>query len=222
MAWIESHQALGHHPKTLRLASLLKCSVPTAVGYCQFLWWWALDYAPDGVVPIDAKAVAASACLWRGKPETFWKGLLESGFVEETDSSEQLRIHDWMVYAGSYVKKRRDDAERKRRERSAGRMVDSPVENAGPSNGQTTDVRANQPYQPYQPENNQPDQDIPPGPPSDRPKGGEGLETCPECEMPVDAKGEGHGLTRHPGRIRNCSLDHQAPYEWPDLVAQVT
>jgi len=39
VAWIESHQTLGQHPKTRKLARLLNISAPTAVGHLQFLWW---------------------------------------------------------------------------------------------------------------------------------------------------------------------------------------
>jgi len=46
-----------------------------------------------------------------------------------------------------------------------------------------------------------------------------GSEVCPECEMLVDRNGDGHGLTKRPGRVRNCSLDHRKPYEWVELVA---
>jgi hypothetical protein len=43
---------------------------------------------------------------------------------------------------------------------------------------------------------------------------GDDPETCPECELPVDRNGAGHGLSKRPGRVRNCSLDHLKPYEW--------
>lgn len=46
-----------------------------------------------------------------------------------------------------------------------------------------------------------------------------GAETCPECDMPVDRNGQGHGLTRGADRVRNCSLDHQAPWEWQRELA---
>ncbi len=49
MAWIESHQALGQHPKTIRLAAILgRAQMPTVVGHLHYLWWWAFDYARDG------------------------------------------------------------------------------------------------------------------------------------------------------------------------------
>jgi hypothetical protein len=104
MAWIESHQSLGHHPKTLRLAHELRCSVACAVGYLHFLWWWAVDYAPDGVLAISDQEVVAKACMWSKKSQVFWAALLSAGFVEQ--SGEELRIHDWMDYAGKLAEQR--------------------------------------------------------------------------------------------------------------------
>lgn len=100
MAWIESHQELGRHPKTIRLAQELKCDPPHAVGYLHFLWWWCLDYATDGIVAHAAQPIAAHACFWRGRVDRFWQALLAAGFVDACDGSQDVRIHDWGDYAG--------------------------------------------------------------------------------------------------------------------------
>lgn len=118
MAWIESHQALGHHPKTLRLASGLHSGVPGAVGYLHLLWYWALDYAPDGVITSDKLEAAARACMWTRRSERFWAAMLSAKFVDEAE--EGVRIHDWHDYAGRLVERRRADAERKRVQRKSG------------------------------------------------------------------------------------------------------
>src|SRR5215471_14073720 len=120
MAWIESHQALGRHPKTIHLAELLKVRVPEAVGLLQFLWWWALDYAPNGLVTAGDKPVVARACLWHRKPDDFWGALLSAGFVEDA-GTDVLKIHDWMDYAGRLIQRREANAERKRRARDVPR-----------------------------------------------------------------------------------------------------
>jgi|SRR5215471_2708287 len=131
MAWIESHQALGRHPKTIRLAGLLKVRVPEAVGLLQFLWWWALDYAADGRIAMVDQYVVARACMWHGSPSQFWQALLEVGFVEAAaEQPETWKIHDWMDYAGRLVERRKADAERKRVHRtSAGRAAGRPAQN---------------------------------------------------------------------------------------------
>jgi len=229
MAWIESHQALGHHPKTLALASALNCTLPTAVGHLQYLWWWALDYAQDGVVKPPSKTLVVRACLWRGKPEKFWSALLEAGFIEPVGDLEgSVRIHDWTEYAGRLIEKRKKDADRKRGNRASaslreedsdGRPLDSP-EDAVPDGARNSGGR--RAYQPTnQPDTNQPtgNQPTPPSPPLHQASGGDGPETCPECDLPIDRNGDGHGLSKSPGRIRNCSLDHVAPRDWPQLLS---
>jgi len=112
MAWIESHQSLGQHPKTIRLAGLLKVRVPEAVGLLQFLWWWALDYAADGQVAVADQQVVARACQWHGPPAKFWDALSEVGFVEPSERPEAWKIHDWMDYAGRLVERRAANAAR--------------------------------------------------------------------------------------------------------------
>ena len=71
MAWIESHQELGRHPKTRRLMRQLGVSLPTAIGHLHCLWWWALDFAQEGeITKYDAEAIA-DAALWDGEPQMF-------------------------------------------------------------------------------------------------------------------------------------------------------
>src|SRR5215471_2583384 len=78
MPWIESHQMVGHHPKTIRLAELLRVSLPTAVGHVHYLWWWALDFAPTGAIR-TSPTVLARACEWRGSAEKFVQALVAAG-----------------------------------------------------------------------------------------------------------------------------------------------
>lgn len=113
MAWIESHQSLGNHPKTIRLARELKVGVPTAIGYLHLLWWWALDYAPVGTLSPLRRDAATQACRWSKDPDRFWRALGSAGFVDELPDGT-LAIHDWAEYAGRLVQRREIDAERKR------------------------------------------------------------------------------------------------------------
>jgi hypothetical protein len=115
MAWIESHQAVGHHPKTILLAKLLKCRLPAAVGYLHFLWWWAIDYAPSGRIGRFSAPVLAHACELPGPPEVFMDALTGAGFVDASDSDPS--IHDWDIYAGRLIARRQKDADRKRTSR---------------------------------------------------------------------------------------------------------
>lgn len=124
MAWIESHQELGRHPKTRRAAKLLSTSRAAVIGHIHCLWWWALDFAQDGVLTkFDADEIA-DACLWDGEPEAFVTGLVGAGFLDAVDG--QLVVHDWGEYAGRLIERRTSDAERKRRSRGNERMSGRP------------------------------------------------------------------------------------------------
>ena len=107
MAWIESHQELGAHPKTRRLARALKCSIPAAIGHLHCLWWWALDYAQDGnLAGLDLDDIAV-ACMWEGDPEVLVAALSAARFVDEDG-----HLHDWQDYAGKLIDRRVRNRER--------------------------------------------------------------------------------------------------------------
>lgn len=126
--WIEAHQALGRHPKLLRLAHLLGCNPPQAVGHLMYLWWWAVDYAADGDLTGYPAEMIARICHWDGDPEAFIRALLECGrtpnspgFLEQ-DEEGRLLIHDWHDYAGRLLQRRERDKARYRRLREARRV----------------------------------------------------------------------------------------------------
>lgn len=112
MAWIESHQSLGAHPKTKKLARRLGCSVPQAVGHLQFLWWWALDYAPSGDLSRFEDDDIADAVLWDGDSAKLVSALVDAGFLDDRI------IHDWPEYTGRLLDRREANAERKRMSRA--------------------------------------------------------------------------------------------------------
>jgi len=103
MAWLPSHQELADHPKTRRAARRLDVSIVTMVGHLHFLWWWALDHAPDGDLErFDAEDIAEAA-RWDGDPEVFLKALVDCGpgggpgFIDGDG-----RLNDWSEYGGKY------------------------------------------------------------------------------------------------------------------------
>lgn len=116
MAWIESHQELARHPKTLRLARLLGVSVPAAIGHLQLLWWWAMDFASDGSLADFEAEEIATAVMWDGDPDVLVAALLAAKFVDGGPGAYE--IHDWHDYAGRLVTRRQANAERMRNARS--------------------------------------------------------------------------------------------------------
>ena len=138
MAWIESHQAVGRHPKTKKLARLLGVSLPAAVGHLHYLWWWALDFAQDGVLDkFDAEDIA-DAMQWDGDADQLVEALLASSFIDHTD--EGLVIHDWAEYAGKLLERREKDRARKR---SAAEAAGVPSTFRRSSNGKSTEADGN-------------------------------------------------------------------------------
>ena len=159
MAWIESHQSLLTHRKTLKAAELLGISRVLLIGHLHILWWWALDNSEvDGTLHECTPTVIAEAAGWSrrgstGRAEAFVKALLESGFLEATASGYAL--HNWYNYAGKLNEKRAKDRERKSgfQRNSNGTPVEFqrsssgvPAEVAGTN--LTSSSSTNQPYQP--------------------------------------------------------------------------
>lgn len=116
MAWIEAHQELPRHPKTKRLAKMLKISIPQAVGHLFLFWWWVLDYADDGnLSKYDAYDIA-DAAQWDGDAEEFLNAMINCGsgdghgFIERYETS--MCVHDWETYSGRLVEKREKNRQR--------------------------------------------------------------------------------------------------------------
>ncbi len=149
MAWLPSHQSIGHHPKTRKLARHLKISLPATIGHLHLLWWWALDYAPNGNLSRYESADIAEACMFDGDPETFFTALHEAGFLDLSSDDEWI-IHDWGEYGGKYVEQKNQDAERKRQNRNKKKLQTQavpppsnsfPVDSLSVSPGRPLDVQ---------------------------------------------------------------------------------
>lgn len=112
MAWLESHQSLGEHPKTKKLCRLLGISKREAVGTLHLLWWWALDYAEDGDLSRYDDLDIAIGADWDQPESPFVEALVSSGFLERV--GDRLLIHDWMDYAGKLIERREKNAQRMR------------------------------------------------------------------------------------------------------------
>jgi len=132
MPWIESHSNLGRHPKTRRLCRLLNLSLPTAIGHLHLLWYWTLEFAPDGCLAGYTAQDIADGAYWEGDCERFVEALLAAGFLE--DRGGALVVHDWRDYAGRLLA----DRERKRARRA---NEEPPSEGGAPADApQTADA----------------------------------------------------------------------------------
>lgn len=115
MSWIELHQSVLRHPKTIRLAASLGKPRQFTVGVLAELWCWALDAAEEGG-PLTAPEVAAGAD-WPGNATKFAEALTDAGYLDRAEDGRYW-LHDWWDYAGRMIKKRADNRERMRNARA--------------------------------------------------------------------------------------------------------
>ena len=116
MAWIELHQSVWTHKKTIMLAALLDIDEIYAAAHMSKLWTWALDNAQDGDLSGLPARVIAFGAGWKGDADEFVRAAIKAGWLDETD--EGLVIHDWYDYAGRLIEKREANRERMRKARA--------------------------------------------------------------------------------------------------------
>jgi len=116
MAWIELHQSVWTHRKTLMLGHALGLPPAYAAAHMMQLWCWALDNAPDGDLSGLPPAVVAAGAGWAGDPDLFVEAAATVGYLDRDGDS--LRIHDWHDYAGKLIERREQQRERMRQARS--------------------------------------------------------------------------------------------------------
>ena len=121
--WIESHQSIRNHPKIKKAARLAGINEFEMIGRVHCLWWWALDYAPDGDVTKYSDADIESAVDWNGNPGAFYNALIECSFNGHCGLLERIGdsvfIHDWHEYGGRLLQKREANKERMREARAS-------------------------------------------------------------------------------------------------------
>ena len=116
MAWIELHQSLFTHRKTMQAAETLDLPEVYVVAHLAALWTWALDNAPDGVLPRSPRIIAKAA-QWTGEPNMLINALFDAGFLVTSEDGETL-IHDWQSYAGKLIDRRKRNAEAMKKARA--------------------------------------------------------------------------------------------------------
>lgn len=114
--WIESHQSLLNHRKTLRVCAALNVDKVRLIGHLHMLWWWGLDNANEQgyLGDITAVEIAAAAGWSVDDADDFVEALLSAGrphgFMERKRG--QYVLHDWRQYAGKYTAKKAANASR--------------------------------------------------------------------------------------------------------------
>lgn len=117
MAWIESHQTLLRHPKTLALCEELSTDKFKVIGHLHALWWWALDIADsEGKLPKSTTDLAvADGSGWPvSEAAAFVAALRSAGFLEKRG----YVLHDWYGYAGKLNATRAANRERMKEKRA--------------------------------------------------------------------------------------------------------
>lgn len=121
--WLELHQEMPRHKKTLALARLLRVDRRYAIGLMIDLWTWGLDNADrEGSLTGMTKEDIALALDWPTKKAAeLLKALIDAGWLEQ--HGETYVLHDWSDYTGKLsdkreLKRQQDrDRQRKRREK---------------------------------------------------------------------------------------------------------
>lgn len=136
MLWIESHVAVGDHPKTRKLALLLDIHVAQAVGHLHLLWHWAVNYALDGDLSSFDEFDIAIGARWDGDAKRFVESLVAAGYVDRNDDA--FVLHDWHEYAGKLIATRiaRAEAGRKGAKARWGDRNGEPEANGAGANGE--------------------------------------------------------------------------------------
>jgi hypothetical protein len=149
MAWIEVHQSLLTHRKTLRACKLLGCDMPLLVGHLVTLWLWAMDNADaDGGLGDMTPGEIGAVADWDGDGERFVDALVRSRFLDLVEGS--FKVHNWYMYTGKIQVRREANRQRvaeHRERRNAHVTVTSPLGNGATYLTQPTNL----PTQPTSP-----------------------------------------------------------------------
>ncbi len=92
------------HPKTKRLARLLKAPNYAALGLLEAFWHWVGRYAPTGQLDADAMEDCADTLRFHQGGEMLAELLSQSGWLDTFEDGTYY-VHDWHDHAIDGVKK---------------------------------------------------------------------------------------------------------------------
>lgn len=122
MAWIELHQDVTDHKKTLALGDALDLPEYAAVGLVSCLWLWAVDNADTETGEIEATPrQIARAIRWDKDPQALTDALIKARYLVATENG--FVIPNWDRYIGKLIDQRAANAERQKRHREAKKAV---------------------------------------------------------------------------------------------------
>ena len=138
--WIELHQEMPRHPKTLALAQALKISRREAVGLLVDLWTWGLNCADEnGNLRGITDEGIAMAMDWPYKQAgKLAAALISCRWIDGQNG--EYHLHDWADYTTKLSEKRKD-AERKREARKREKCKDTSEETTSKDEENSGNVR---------------------------------------------------------------------------------
>lgn len=156
MAYVESHTVLLRHRKLREFARSLRLKPVYVMGHLHALWHAALEQQEDGDLSSWSDDLIAESSEYTGDAPKYVSLLQEHRWLDDR------LIHDWLDYAGAYL---RGKYAKKNRDRLVqiwrlhGREYGLP-----PPNGSPTDIQSESNVLPIAPELTQPA--FPPKPPA--------------------------------------------------------
>jgi hypothetical protein len=104
MAWIESHQSIERHPKTIALMAEMGWDLDTTIGKLHRFWWWCIDYALDGNLSKFTPAILGNSVGLNGEDSVkFLETMIKVRFFDEKPF---LRVHDWWDHIGLFLQRK--------------------------------------------------------------------------------------------------------------------
>ncbi len=101
-------RGIEDHPKTLKLAAVLKLDPPFIVGLLEVFWHWVAKFHPTGDVTDTDMDILAQSMRYTGNPGLFWQGMLDCGFLVRKPllhRKGRICVHDWSHHADDSVQK---------------------------------------------------------------------------------------------------------------------
>lgn len=146
MAWIESHQAIERHPKTLHLMGLMGWDTDTAIAKLHRFWWWCVDYAEDGDLrKYNDATIGAAVGLNGDQAKAFVTSMVEARWL---DREPYFRVHDWWQYIGKFLRIKYKSPEGAAKWQVVRDAYDNNPPNNSPSGGCKARNLTNQPTNP--------------------------------------------------------------------------